>query len=319
MTVGDPSPSTLLNERDSPAAVPPEPASDDRGLHMSQSRASIWRELREFVSELIGHRELLAQLTRRDMRIRYKQAVMGIGWAVIMPLVVVLSGWILRLAFARLAGAPLDAGVMAGIAVKSVGWSFFIGALGFGTASITANLPLVTKVYFPRAVLPLASVATQVADAAIAVLALAAVLPFLGVGLDVAMWWTVPLVLVLLCLTTAVALVFSCANVFFRDARHIVQLILSFGIFFTPVFYEAAAVAGQKVWLVMLNPLAPVLEGLRLAIVAGHDLSQPLVAASGAVAWTPWYLAYSAAASLVMLVAGSVIFHRAEFRFAEYV
>jgi ABC-type polysaccharide/polyol phosphate export permease len=279
----------------------------------------MWGELRAFVRELVGHRELLSQVTRRDMRIRYKQAVMGVGWAVIMPLVVVLSGWVLRLAFSRLAGAPLDGAVMAGIAVKSIGWAFFVGALGFGTSSITGNLALVTKVYFPRAVLPLASVATQIADGAIATAALVAVLPFFGVDLRWSQLWLLPAALILLTLTTAVALLFSCANVFYRDAKHLVQLILSFGIFFTPVFFDASAFGGERTWLVMLNPLAPVLEGMRLAVVAGHDLASPLLAASGALIWSPWFLVWSGVAAVGLLLASAVIFHRAEFKFAEYV
>ncbi len=291
----------------------------DARWHVSDTRASVLRNLGELIRDLVAHRELLAQLTRRDIRIRYKQAVMGVGWAIIMPLVVILSGWVLRLAFARLANAPLDREVMAGIAVKSVGWAFFVGALGFGTASITANFTLVTKVYFPRAVLPLASVATQIADGAIAAAALLAILPFFGVSASWSLLWLVPLTGVLLAITTAAALLFSCANVFFRDARHLVQLILSFGIFFTPVFFDASAFGAGRTWIVMLNPLAPVLEGMRLVVVEGHNLANSLVLAGGAVAWSPWFLVVSAAGSVLALVASAVIFHRAEFAFAEYV
>lgn len=285
---------------------------------MSETRASALRDLREFVGELLAHGELLAQVTRRDMRIRYKQAVMGVAWAVILPLAVVLSGWVVRVAFSRIAGAGFDGEIMAGIAIKSLGWAFFVGALGFGTTSITANLPLVTKVYFPRAVLPLASVATQIADASIAAITLSLALPLLGVEPQWSQLWIFPLVLQLLILTTGVALLLSCANVFFRDARHLVQLILSFGIFFTPVFFDASALGAGRTWLVMLNPLAPILEGLRLAIVSGHDLARPIVAADTLV-WSPAYLATSALVSVALLLGSAVIFRRAEFRFAEYV
>ena len=320
MSLGESGQSTLISgpRAAAPPDIPPEEPRDSE-VWRSETRASVLRDLREFVAELAGHRELLMQLTRRDMRIRYKQAVMGIGWAIVMPLVVVLSGWVLRLAFSRLAGAPLDTAVMAGIAVKSVGWAFFIGALGFGTTSITSNLALVTKVYFPRAVLPLASVFTQIADGAIATAALVVVLPLLGVGVSAQLLWIVPLVVILLALTTAVALLFSCANVFFRDARHLVQLILSFGIFFTPVFFDASAFGGERTWLVMLNPIAPVLEGLRLSVVAGHDLAAPLRLGDGTLSWSPWFLASAGLTSLVLLLASAAVFHRSESRFAEYV
>jgi ABC-type polysaccharide/polyol phosphate export permease len=295
------------------AGAEPEPGA-------GEPRRSAWRDLREIAADLVQYRELLGQLTLRDIRIRYKQAAMGVGWAILTPLVVVLSGWVLRLAFGRLSGeAPNDA-ALAAIAVRSLGWAFFVGALGFGTASITANLPLITKVYFPREVLPLASVLTQLVDAAIGIAALALALPFFGVGLSPALLWLPLLVILLVLVTTAAALLFSCANVFFRDARHLVQVVLSFGIFFTPVFFDADAFGGAVTPLVMLNPLAPVLEGMRLCVVQGHDLLAPLASAQGAgLAWSPWYLAYAAAWAVAGTAASAVIFHRAEFVFAEYV
>jgi ABC-type polysaccharide/polyol phosphate export permease len=267
----------------------------------------------------VAYRELLGELTLRDLRIRYKQAVMGIAWAVLTPLVVVLAGWLLRVAFSYLSGGPVARVELAGVAVKSLGWSFFAGALGFSTASIPANLALVTKVYFPREMLPLSCVLTQVVDTSIGVAALALILPFLGVGLAPALAWLLPLVILLVLFTTAVCLVASCANVFFRDARHLVQLVISFGIFFTPVFFDVATVGPRLARVVMLNPLAPILEGMRLVVVQGHNLATPLAGAGGAAAWNPWSLLYAAAWAIGGVLVGSIVFHRAEFKFAEYV
>jgi len=277
-------------------------------------------DLRAIVRDLIQFRELLVELTLRDIRIRYKQAAMGVFWAILTPLVLLLSGWILRLAFGRLSGETPNDVVMAGIAVKSLAWAFFVGALAFGTASITANLSLVTKTYFPREILPLASVLTQLVDAGIGTVALAVTLPFFGVHLSLAFLWALPLILALIMITTGAVLLGSCANVFFRDAKHLVQLVLSFGIFFTPVFFSAGNFGPAGARLVMLNPLAPVLEGLRLSMIEGHNLLMPLGAASGAgVVWTPWYLGYAALWAFGLLTAGAVLFHRTEQVFAEYV
>jgi ABC-type polysaccharide/polyol phosphate export permease len=107
--------------------------------------------------------------------------------------------------------------------------------------------------------------------------------------------------------------------VFFRDARHLVQLVISFGIFFTPVFFDAAAVGPRGARLLMLNPLAPILEGLRFAVVDGHNLFVPLVSPAGVTLWSPWTLAYAAAWAIFGSAASMIIFHRAEFKFAEYV
>jgi ABC-type polysaccharide/polyol phosphate export permease len=285
-----------------------------------EASSSVVADLRAIASDLVEFRELLFELTIRDIRIRYKQAVMGVFWAILTPLVLLLSGWILRVAFGRLSGqAPNDL-AMAGLAVKSLGWAFFVGALGFGTASITANLALVTKTYFPREILPLASVLTQLVDAVIGTLALLLALPFFGVHLSAALVWVVPLVCMLIMITTGAVLLGSCANVFFRDARHLVQLVLSFGIFFTPVFFDLDAFGPLGTRIAMLNPLAPVLEGLRLAVVHGHNLLTPFPSAHGDyLVWTPWYLGYAGLWAVVLLGASAVIFHRSEFVFAEYV
>jgi ABC-type polysaccharide/polyol phosphate export permease len=124
---------------------------------------------------------------------------------------------------------------------------------------------------------------------------------------------------VLFTLTLGVGLLVSCANLFFRDVRYLVQLMISFGIFFTPVFYEPVSLGARFVPLQMLNPLTPILEGLRLAVAEGHGLMEPIVdPASGVLLWTPYYLAYSVGVALVGLVVATLIFHRAQYRFAEY-
>jgi lipopolysaccharide transport system permease protein len=280
---------------------------------------TILRDLLEIAGDFARYHELLTELTTRDLRIRYKQAVMGVAWAVLTPLVVVLAGWVVRVAFSYLSGAPVARAELAGVALKSVGWSFFVGALGFSTASIPANIALVTKVYFPRELLPVSALLTQMVDTAVGAAALLVLLPFFGVRLTPALLWVVPLVVLLVLVTLAISLIASCANVFFRDARHLVQLVISFGIFFTPVFFDAASVGPRGARLLMLNPLAPILEGLRFAVVDGHNLATPLVSASGTTLWSPWTLAYAAVCAIVGAAASAIVFHRAEFKFAEYV
>jgi ABC-type polysaccharide/polyol phosphate export permease len=285
----------------------------------SPPKNSILADLREIVGDFARYHELLAELTTRDLRIRYKQAVMGVAWAILTPLVVVLAGWVVRVAFSYLSGAPVARAELGGIAIKSVAWSFFVGALGFSTASIPANIALVTKVYFPRELLPVSAVLTQMVDTAVGAGALLVLLPLFGARLTPALLWVFPLVLLLVLATLAISLIASCANVFFRDARHIVQLVISFGIFFTPVFFDAASVGARGARVLMLNPLAPILEGLRFAVVDGHDLSQPLINAAGVTLWHPWTLTYAALWAIVGSAASAIIFHRAEFKFAEYV
>lgn len=281
--------------------------------------ATVLEDLREIVHDFVMSRELLSALTLRDLRVRYKQSMIGVAWALLTPLVILLSGLLVRWAFASIAGQPIDGKLIAGIAVKSIAWAFFVGALSFGTSSLTQNLTLVTKVYFPRELLPMAAIATQMVDSAIGGLLLAVILPLLGIAPSASLLWVPLLAVTLILLTTALTLLLACANVFFRDARHLVQVIMSFGIFFTPVFFDAAALGPRGAQLVMVNPLAPVLEGLRLAIVEGHNLARPLFDASGGTIWNPFALWYAVALSVVGVVASALVFHRAEFKFAEYV
>lgn len=270
-------------------------------------------DLREIAGDLRRSRGLLHELARRDIRVRYKQAVLGIAWALLVPLTVALSGTLVRLLVATATGRSLDHLALAGIAIKSLGWAFFAGAIGLGATSVTANFALVTKVYFPREVLPMAAVVTQAADAAIGAFVLLVALPLLGVQISLALLWVPVLVVLLVCLTVGLVLLLSCANVFFRDVRHLVQLMLTFGIFFTPVFFDAGMFGERGARLLMLNPLAPILEGLRLVIVERHDLLRD------AATWHPWYLAYAAICAVAALVGGALTFHRAQRRFAEHV
>jgi ABC-type polysaccharide/polyol phosphate export permease len=295
----------------------------DRESPPPDHRPTLSGDLREIVHDLADHRNLLYQLTLRDVRIRYKQAIMGFGWALFVPILIVVSGFLVRLAMSYVSDTPVETASVAGIAVKAIPWGFFVGAIGFATGSLTSNVNLVTKIYFPREVLPLSSVLASGFDSLIGAATMVVVLPFLGVAPSVAMLWAPVLALLLFLFTAAAGLFLSCANAFFRDVKYIVQVLVTFGIFFTPVFFDAAMFGPVGAQVVMLNPLAPLLEGFRLCVVEGHDLLTPLVATTAGgqevLEWTPWYLAYSTAWTVFGLIGSALLFHRSEFIFAEYV
>jgi len=282
-------------------------------------QANAWRVLAGVARDMVSYRELLLELTMRDLRIRYKQSVLGLLWAILTPLVVVLAGVIIKVAFASLAGRGVAPAELAGLAVKSIGWTFFIGALGFGTASLTANLALVTKVYFPRELLPISTVVTQAVDSSIGAAALLVLFPILGLGHLAGAGWLLLIVLLLVALTVAIVLLASCANVFYRDVRHVVQLVTSFGIFFSPVFFDLSAFGARGVRILALNPLTGLLEGARLALVSGHDLSVPLYGANGTVVWSLAYLLYAGVFAVIALLVSTVVFRRASANFADFV
>jgi len=272
--------------------------------------------------EVWQHRELLEQLTKRDIKLRYKQAAMGFAWAIFMPCLIVLSGLIIRFAMAQISGQALHPKDIANIAIKGVGWSFFVGALGFATASLIGNSNLVTKIYFPREVLPLSSVAAQGFDTSIGLLTLVVILPFLGVRLHASFVWIPLLLFLLVTFTTGVSMFLSCANLFFRDVKYIVQVVLMFGIFFTPIFFEPAMLGPRGAMLATINPLTGILEGLRLAVVDGRDLLHPIMGMVKGVErqiWNPWELVYSAVCAVSILIGSTLMFRRLQPLFAEYV
>jgi ABC-type polysaccharide/polyol phosphate export permease len=276
-------------------------------------------DLREIVRDLRASRSLIAQLTLRDIKVRYKQALMGFAWAVLSPVLIIAAGIVVRLAIARMSGRPLELNELAGVVVKGLAWGFVTGAIGFATTALTGNAHLITKIYFPRETLPLSIVLASTFDSLVGATALGLILPIAGWRPTLAALWFLVLALVLFTLTLGVALIVSCANLFFRDVKYIVQVLITFGVFFTPVFYEPAVFGGRWISAQMINPLSPLLEGLRLSVVQGHNLLRPLIQADGTLIWTPGYLYWSAGCAVVALLGGALLFHRAHFRFAEYV
>ena len=259
----------------------------------------------EALRELARNRELLYMLTWREIRIRYKQSVMGLLWAVLMPLIITAAGVMIRIVAAKVSGHPITSADVGGIGVKALPWAFFVSALRFGTTSLTSNSSLVTKIKFPRIVFPLSAVLTSLADMAVAIPVLVVLLPIAGVRLSITMMWAPLLLLILVVYTAGLCIMFSAGNLFFRDVKYLVEVVLTFAIFFTPVLYDAA-LAGKWRSLLMLNPVAPVLEGLNSSVVLGH---QPDLA----------WVGYSAGVALLLCWAAVVSFRRLEPRFAESV
>ena len=257
------------------------------------------------LGELVGNRELLYMITWREISIRYKQSVMGLLWAVLMPIIITAAGVLVRVVASKVSGNPITAADVGGIGVKALPWAFFVSALRFGTTSLTANSSLVTKIRFPRLVFPLSSVLTSFFDMVVAIPVLLLLLPFAGTRISVSILWVPILLLILAVFTAGLCILFSAANLFFRDIKYLVEVVLTFAIFFTPVLYDVS-LAGEWRWVLMLNPIAPVLDGLESSVVRGQRPD---------LAW----LAYSAGVSSLLFWAGVIFFRRLEPRFAESV
>jgi ABC-type polysaccharide/polyol phosphate export permease len=257
---------------------------------------------------LTRHRDLLYMLSRRDVTVKYKQSIMGFLWAILMPLLITSAGVVVKLAMTAASGKGGMFREVLPVAIKAAPWAFFVASIRFSTQSLSNNHNLVTKIAFPRAVFPLSAVASQLFDFLIAALVVVAVALF-GVSPTVYLLWVPVLLALLIAQVAGLALLLSAANLFFRDVKYLVEVVLTFAIFFTPVFYSVADIVakfGRTGELLLLNPVAPVLEGLDAVIVGGH-------------APDPWWTGYAAGWALLLLIVTPAIFLRLEPRFAESV
>ncbi len=273
------------------------------------------RALVHITKEVYAYRELLLSLTYRNIRVKYKQAAMGILWAFFMPVLAICTGLVFRVAMAVVGGHPLRLADVVGVMVKTVPWLMFASVVGGASNSLIGNIGLITKIYFPREVMPLSALLAALFDFAISVVGLTLILAVLSlvtdesvspIVLSVSMLW-VPLLLgTLLVMSAALGLALSCANLFFRDVKYIVQVVLQFGIMFSLVYFSYEEF-GQWGWVLLANPVAPLLEGIRSVMISGE--MDPFL--------LPW-IGYSAAVTLVGLFAACWAFERVEYLFAEY-
>jgi lipopolysaccharide transport system permease protein len=245
---------------------------------------------REKVEKLARYRDLLYMITWRDIKVKYKQSVMGFLWAVLMPMLVVLAGILVRFGMAQISGKPVALADIVTVSVKALPWSFFVASIRFATSSLVASSSLVTKIYFPREILPLSAILSQLVDFLVAAALLTVVFVVAQIGLSFFLFWVPLLIVLLLILTAAFGLFLAAANLFFRDVKYIVETVLTFAIFFTPVLYEAK-LAGRWEWVLLLNPVAPILEGLNSAIVLHRSPELPWILYSAIVAIAGFFLA----------------------------
>jgi ABC-type polysaccharide/polyol phosphate export permease len=257
--------------------------------------------LHEIVTEQIAYRELLFRMTHRDLLLRYKQTIMGLGWAVFMPLI---NTVIFSVVFMRV--APIDTGVpyplfaYTGLLV----WNAFAASLRFSVTSLTSNSSLVTKIYFPREIFPISAVLVTLVDTIVGSLVLAGMMIYYHVAIGPAILFVPVVLIVLFAFTCAMALVLAMSNLFFRDVKYLFELVITIWMFATSVVYPIEMVQGRLGAILKLNPMVPIITAFRSVVIGGTlpDLSS---------------FAVVAVFSVMALVSAWVMFHRAEFQFAE--
>jgi lipopolysaccharide transport system permease protein len=254
--------------------------------------------------ELWTHRELLYFLIWRDVKVRYKQTLLGAAWAILQPLATMV---VFSIFFGKLARMPSDGVPYPLFAyVALVPWTFFANGLTLSSNSLVANQTLLRKVFFPRLVIPVSAVASGLLDFAIAFVVLLGLAAKYGVTPTAHMVW-IPL-LVLLALVTAlgVGLWFAALNVLYRDIQYIVPFLVQVWLYATPIVYPSSLVPERWRTLYAINPMVGVVEGFRWALLGTGTAPGPM-------------MLVSTTAALAMLIGGLFFFRRMEKSFSDMV
>jgi lipopolysaccharide transport system permease protein len=254
--------------------------------------------------EILGTRELLWMWTLRDVKVRYKQSIIGIGWAVLQPLSLMLMFTLVFSYIVRVPTGDIPYPLFSYTAVLP--WTLFATSLSMGVPSLVNNMNLVTKVRMPREILPTATVLACVGDFMIASVIFVAMIIFYQVSLHWTILWIIPLLGTQLILTVGLVLGGSALNVLYRDIRFIVPLVTQLWMYASPIIYPVALVPERLRSLYFLNPMAGLIEGYRSAILLGV---QPDL----------WHVGLAFVISAAIFVLGYRTFKRLEPVFADLI
>jgi lipopolysaccharide transport system permease protein len=253
--------------------------------------------------DLWAHRDLFYFLLLRDVKVRYKQTALGVAWAVLQPLLTMV---VFTAIFGRLAGVPSDGQpypifVFAGL----LPWNFFNQAVTNSSNSLVGNAGLITKVYFPRLVIPAAAVGAGLVDFAIAAVILFGMALYYGVTFSASVIMLIPLALLTTLFATAVGMWMSALNVKYRDVRYALPFALQIWMYVTPIIYPVTFIPVRWRWLIGLNPLSGIIQGFRSAI-----FGRPF----------DWFaIGVSTAITLGVLMCAAFEFRRMEREFADII
>jgi lipopolysaccharide transport system permease protein len=256
------------------------------------------------LDELWEYKELLYFLAWRDIKIRYKQTVLGAAWAIIQPFFTMV---VFSLFFGRLAKVPSD-GIPYPIFAYAalVPWTFFANGLSQSSHSLVGSANLIKKVYFPRLVVPISSVISGVFDFILAFLVLLGLMLYYGIFPTLNIVWLPFLLLLTITTSLGVGLWLSALNVQFRDVRYTVPFLTQFWLFATPIAYPSSLLSEPWRTIYGINPMVGVVEGFRWALLGTDTAPGPIIIVSSVVA-------------TALLIGGAFYFRRLERSFADVV
>jgi len=260
----------------------------------------------ESLRNLFKYRELLFVLTQREIQIRYKQSVLGIAWAIIQPLALMLM---FTLVFSALLKIPSD-GIPYPLFAYSalLPWTFFSNSLNRAIPSLETNAQLIKKVYFPRELFPVASVLAAGFDFLVSAAIFVGLMVYYraDVQFTVYLLYVVPILMIQIVFTLGICLFASAVNVYYRDVKHALPLLIQVWMYASPIIYPVSQVPERLQTIYFLNPMAGIIHSYRSVLVKG-------------VAPTDYYLAIAAAGSVVLFLVCYFYFKRIEMEFADVV
>jgi len=254
--------------------------------------------------ELWEYRELLFTLAGKDVRVRYKQTVLGVAWVVLLPL---LAAGIFTFVFGKV--AKMDSGGVPYFAFSYAGlmcWNLFTSTLNRATVSLVGNAHLVTKIYFPRLILPLSGIPSAFLDFSVAAVLMAIIMFAYGIEANLGLLLLPLWLAILLMLATGIGLWSGALAVKYRDINLIVPVMVQFLLFASPVAYAGQAVPTQFQTYYYLNPIAGLMDAIRWSILG-----------TAGVKW--WTIGYSATFGVIVLIVGAIMFRRMEREFADVI
>ncbi len=272
--------SSLIN-KEKTATVVESHLLDDR--EPSLEKAFEWSDsLLGHARELLKYRELLWLITQREIKVRYKQSALGVSWAILQPFSLMVVFTVFFSWFARIGSDGIPYPLFSYAALLP--WTFFSTSLSFAAPSLIANSHIITKIYFPREIVPLASVLAAFLDFVIAAVIFVLMLAFYRVAPSWNILYVAPLLAIQIIFTAGVCLLLSAFTVLYRDVRHMLPLAIQIWMFVTPILYPASIVPERwRGWYFALNPMAVIIDGYRRAIIQGLPPELKYLALAGAV------------------------------------
>lgn len=258
----------------------------------------------EWLSEIWRYRELLYFLAWRDIKVRYKQAALGAAWAVIQPLFTMI---IFTLFFGRLAGVPSD-GIPYPLFTfcALVPWTYFAGTLAQAGNSLLANTNLITKVYFPRVLLPTSTALGGLLDFFVSAIFLAFMMIYYGIRPTWALCMFPLFVLATMILVVGVSMLLAALNVRYRDVKYVIPFLVQIWLFVTPIIYPASFIPKRFRGFLALNPMSGIVEGFRASLFPQRGFDAGLISTSLAI-------------TVVVFLLGALVFRKTERTFADII